>query len=217
MKNGNIYFWFLDFLNLFDVLLTVMKVYVETYGCAANRNNSEIIISKALSFGHDLVNNEREADLVVVNTCTVKHLTEQKIFSRLKYLKGLNKKVVVTGCMVPYQEEEIKSISDDFLLVGWNELDKFNAIFGNGKTNVIVRDDLFSFSEITKIIQINTGCLGNCSYCATKLVKGNVISKPIDEIMDEVENAIKKGFKEIYLTSTDTAAYGWDIGTRLPP
>ncbi len=189
-----------------------MKVYVETYGCAANKNNSEIIISKALAGKNEVVSSEKDADIVVVNTCTVKHLTEQKIFSRLRKLKELGVDVIVTGCMVPVQNEELKTISEHFQLIGWNELDKFNRIFGikNGQYAG------FTYDKLTKIVQINYGCLGNCSFCIVKLVKGSVKSRSIEEIIEEIEDALKRGYKEIYLTSTDTAAYGFDIQKRLP-
>ncbi|NPA38404.1 MAG: tRNA (N(6)-L-threonylcarbamoyladenosine(37)-C(2))-methylthiotransferase [Candidatus Nanohaloarchaeota archaeon] len=185
-----------------------MKVYVETYGCAANKNNSEIIITKALSAGHEIVSKEEDADLVVINTCTVKHLTEQKILHRIKTLK--QKPLIVTGCMVPIQAKKVKRINADADLIPWNELDAFEDIFGKPKKKVY-----FSYDQLIKIVQINVGCVGNCSYCIVKKIKDQLISKSIDEIVKEVREGIKHGAKEIYLTSTDTAAYGFDMGSNL--
>ncbi len=189
-----------------------MKVYIETYGCAANKNNSEIIIGKALGGRHEIVNEIDKADIIIINTCTVKHITEQKMFSRLKKLKEKGNKVIVTGCMVPYQSDEIERISKDFIQIPWNDLDRFDKIFHIKSSQA--RD--FSFSPVTRIIQIGTGCLCNCAYCAVKLIKGNIRSRSIEDILHDVEKALLRGYKEIYLTSTDNAAYGFDINVRLP-
>lgn len=185
-----------------------MKVYVENYGCAANRNNAEQIISLALGAGHEYVSKETKADIIIINTCTVKHLTEQKILYRIKELKGKN--VVVTGCMIPLQEKKVRNIYPNIVTIAWNELEKFKDIFGEPYRNIH-----FSFDNLTKIVQISVGCVGNCSYCIVKKIKNQLISKNIDEIIKEIKEGLKHGAKEIYLTSTDTAAYGFDKGTNL--
>ncbi len=185
-----------------------MKVYLENYGCAANKNNAEQIISLALSAGHKYVSKEEEADLIIINTCTVKHLTEQKILHRIKHLTG--KKVIVTGCMIPLQEKKVKKYNPDVLTIAWNKLEEFTHIFGKPSRKVY-----FSYDALTKIIQINVGCVGNCSYCIVKKIKNQLISKEIEDIIKEIKEGLKYGAKEIYLTSTDTAAYGFDKGYDL--
>ena len=151
--------YFLNFL----FYIAFMKVYIENYGCSANKNNAEQIISMALSAGHEYVTREEDADLIIINTCTVKHLTEQKILYRIKELRG--KKVVVTGCMIPLQEKKVRKYNNEITTVPWNELHQFKDIFGEPKQKVY-----FSFDKLTKIVQINVGCVGNCNYCIVKKI-----------------------------------------------
>ena len=189
-----------------------MKVYIETYGCSANINNSEIILAKALNAGHTKVETPEEADIIIINTCTVKHLTEQKIFHRISSLSSTfkNKKIIITGCMVPIQSKELLEINPKLELVEWNRLDKFDSIFSNKS-----KEKYFCMEDAIGIVQINTGCLGSCTFCIVRLIKGRVKSREIKDIVEEVGYKVNNNKKEIWITSTDTAAYGYDISTSL--
>ncbi|MBW3023315.1 threonylcarbamoyladenosine tRNA methylthiotransferase, partial [Candidatus Woesearchaeota archaeon] len=192
-----------------------MKIYVENYGCTANRNNAEIIAG-ILSEHNNIVDSEEKADLVVVNTCVVKGPTENKIARRIEEIK---KPVVVTGCMVDSRKEVLDKIRPDAILVSVNNISFIEKAIEQ-KTNFIdvkeremkIKLPKRSFDKNIEILQICEGCLGNCAYCITKLAKGNLFSYPEEEIVKAIE---KSKSKEIWLTSQDCGAYGRDIGTNL--
>lgn len=192
-----------------------MKISIETYGCSANVNNSEIIEGILVKEGHEIVG-ESEADAVVLNTCTVKGPTEQRMIRRMQDIK---KPLVVTGCMADAQPELIKKIRKDAVLVGLASLkdigravrDKKNYIEKNKEIKLTLPK--ISKNKTIEIIQISEGCVGNCSYCITKLAKGDLFSYPEELIVDAVK---KSGAYEIWLTSQDCGAYGLDRKTSLP-
>jgi len=176
-----------------------MKVFIKTYGCQANINDSEIIAGRVLGLGDKLVSNENRADLIIVNTCTVKNKTQSKILHYIRKHYDL-KKIIVTGCLAKtfdFKKEFPDVIVKDLVL------EKLGC-------GVIRRD------KDIAIIQISQGCLNKCTYCATRLAKGNLVSYSVDKIKKEFERAVIDGCRRVYLTSQDNGCYGKDIGTNLP-
>jgi len=198
-----------------------MKICIENYGCTANKNNAEIIAG-ILSKKHKLVDSEEKSDLVVVNTCVVKGPTENKIAKRICDIK---KPVIVSGCMADARKELVNKLRPDAVLVsvkGINDINKALKNFDNKtkinkkknaeKREIKIRLPKINNDENIEILQICEGCLGKCTYCITKIAKGELFSCPEKDIV----NAIKKSnAKEIWLTSQDCGAYGKDIGTNL--
>jgi MiaB-like tRNA modifying enzyme len=193
-----------------------MKIQITTYGCSANINNSEIIEAILIKGKHKIVDSEEKADLVVLNTCIVKGPTEHRIIKKMQEIK---KPIVVAGCMAEAQQELVKKIRGDAILVGLNSLKNISRaikqkkdFLGKGR-EIKLRLPKKNRNKAVEIIQIAEGCLGNCSYCITKLAKGKLFSYPEELIVDAVR---KSRAKEIWLTSQDCGAYGMDTGTNLP-
>ncbi len=196
-----------------------MKVYFETYGCSLNFSDTDIM--KGFFDDSELTNLEN-AEVVVINTCTVKGPTERKMLKRIKELSK-TKKVVVAGCLAEAQPELVKQYN----LVGTENLDKIriavkNAIEGKvehfiGENNNIIKKffNKHLHSKIIEIIPISRGCLSQCSYCITKLARKDLKSYPIDVIINRIKYALEKGVKEIWLTSEDLGCYGFDINTNI--
>jgi threonylcarbamoyladenosine tRNA methylthiotransferase CDKAL1 len=175
--------------------------------------------------GHKLVDDLRKAELVLFNTCTVKDRPEKRFFSELKKVLALKKKVVVAGCITqadPYNDL-LKSIS----VVGVRNLDKVVEVVSETSKGKMVR--LLDFKDnprlnlpkirknpVVEIIPIAAGCLGECSYCKTRLARGRLFSYDARAIKQQFENAVNAGIKEVWLTSQDCGAYGKDIGSSLP-
>jgi len=217
-----------------------MIVAIETYGCSANQNNSEIMAGLLERAGFAVINaNDKSplsADVVVLNTCIVKGPTLKRMERRLMDLLQSGKKVIVTGCMKAYREriEKIAKVAK-----------------ANGKANVVLADvkeivkavmhvhskspsspppfssfppsfsscDIPSLArykrKINKVISINqiaTGCVGRCSFCATKLAKGYLRSFDSEAILKNIKQDVAEGCKEIWLTATDVSCYGLDRG-----
>jgi MiaB-like tRNA modifying enzyme len=176
-----------------------MKIFIKTYGCQANINDSEILAGKLKSKGNELVKSEEEADKIIVNTCSVKNKTQSKILHYLKQYQ--DKEVEVSGCLtntIDLQEKfpKVKTI---------------DTINTNKLNNPLVLSD-----SRKAIIQISQGCLNNCTFCATKLSRGTLKSYRIGDIKRQLESAVNDGATKIHLTSQDNGCYGFDINTNLP-
>jgi threonylcarbamoyladenosine tRNA methylthiotransferase CDKAL1 len=203
-----------------------MRIYIETYGCSANQNNSEIMAGLLDRKNIKIVASEAEADTIILNTCIVKGPTESKEFTRIKELVSKNKKIVVAGCLSQIAEKKIKKISEEIAILGINNMTEIVHIvdmLDKGEAKIITekrKEIKLGFPKINKnpsigIIQISEGCLGNCAYCSVKFAKGSLHSYPIGEIVSEFKKTVDSGIKEIWLTSQDCGAYGKDISKNL--
>ncbi len=223
----------------FHSTTTVMeKIFIKTYGCSFNQFDSEIIASNLKKNGFEIVKNDFEADLIIINSCSVKNGSEAKCFNDISKYKRTNQKIIVSGCVPQAEKSYLKTKLKDISTIGTNDLNKIVEVVKttlNGNVKQIVSDlkprkneyerlkaekirlqkDRIRNNKFLEIIPINEGCLNNCSYCKTKQARGNLFSYSIKNIKEVMEKAVKDGAKEIYLTSQDTACYGFDIGTNL--
>jgi MiaB-like tRNA modifying enzyme len=211
-----------------------MKIHIKTFGCTANKADSHRIMQLLASQGHVFVSNPDLADLVIVNTCTVTQTTQQKVLKYISLLSDLGKNVVVAGCLPAAQPDILDSIDypsvtpaslDDITdivssnFVGNNFVDNNdvdNNIVGSNGIIVPVINDVPILEGVTGIVSISQGCVGQCSYCIVKQARGKLISRPVPDIVDEIKSLVRRGVREIQLTSQDTSAYGMDMGVRLP-
>ncbi|MFH1649430.1 MAG: tRNA (N(6)-L-threonylcarbamoyladenosine(37)-C(2))-methylthiotransferase [Candidatus Woesearchaeota archaeon] len=203
-----------------------MKVYISTYGCALNQSDSESIAGVLAKEGHDIVLSKDTADIVVINTCTVKGPTEAKIRKELRELESQEKKVVLAGCLS--QTKYGQKLYEKYSCVGTNTIDKIGAAVNAANERKVVsfigekhsqeRISLPTIrtNNLIAIIPINEGCMSACSFCHTKKARGNTTSYSVEDIVARVKNAVNNGAKEIWLTSPDTATWGKDIGKQLP-
>ncbi len=199
------------------------KIYIETQGCSHNQADSEHMAGLLQQAQYELVQDAEDADLVLLNTCTVKTPAEKDFFRRLHELENNGKKLVIGGCIPQTDPEKLQGYS----LIGTYQLDKivdvvagtFNGaavrhIERNGKPQLNVPK--VRKNDVVEIVPINIGCMSACTFCKTKAARGNLQSYPVDEIIKGVREASSDGVSEIWLTSQDTGCYGFDIGTTLP-
>ncbi|MEM4097934.1 MAG: tRNA (N(6)-L-threonylcarbamoyladenosine(37)-C(2))-methylthiotransferase [Candidatus Micrarchaeaceae archaeon] len=199
-----------------------MKVYMITYGCTFNKADSEIMESILKSNGIEITDNEGESDVVVVNTCTVKKPTEQKILYKINKLKNEGKKIVAAGCIATANPELIERIAP-MPIVTTKGIDKiaeavqcaFNGRQFNGRSSFLDKAAMHSSNGIIMRVPINEGCLGNCRFCETKFARGKLTSFPEESILKAIEMGTRNGAKEIELTSQDVGAYGLDRKTNI--
>ncbi|MEM0493264.1 MAG: tRNA (N(6)-L-threonylcarbamoyladenosine(37)-C(2))-methylthiotransferase [Candidatus Thermoplasmatota archaeon] len=195
-----------------------MRVYIERYGCTANKADESIIKGILVSNKHSMVDSINDADILIILTCTVIGTTEQRMLSRIKNLKKNKKRMVVTGCMIPLQQDLIKSIAPEALLLPSRYIHHINDLI-DGKIEKLYDRNKTGlprvYNGVIAPISISEGCCSSCSYCITRLTRGELRSFPVDEILSDVESAVKSGCKEIQLTAQDTASYGLDINTNL--
>ncbi|MBE8540612.1 tRNA (N(6)-L-threonylcarbamoyladenosine(37)-C(2))-methylthiotransferase [Geoglobus acetivorans] len=203
-----------------------MRIYIETYGCTTNQADSDLIRG-ILSEKYEIVDTDAKADIVVVNTCGVIGYTERKIIRRITELKRSGKRVISTGCLARISRKRMLEISDAIVSPdNIHVIGKAVEDVISGKKAEILKVSNTDKSELCKfkrrlnenaiaIVSISEGCLGSCSYCATKIARGRLRSFSPDSIVREIEIALKSGFREIQLTSQDTGAYGIDKNTNL--
>jgi threonylcarbamoyladenosine tRNA methylthiotransferase CDKAL1 len=195
-----------------------MKVYLEVYGCTANKSDASLIKGILRDNNHEIVEDIEDANSIVLLTCTVIDTTEQRMLSRLRVFKKTGKKVIVTGCMASIQTDKIKSILPDAKLLPPQYSYHIADILDDRKPSYIDKNKtLFSkyYEDVVAPISIAEGCMLSCSYCITSLARGKLRSYPIDEIIQNVCFAIKQGCKELQLTAQDTSSYGLDYKTNL--
>jgi threonylcarbamoyladenosine tRNA methylthiotransferase CDKAL1 len=191
-----------------------VRFKVTTYGCTMNQGEGRKMTEELAALGHEIVQTEEEADAVVVNTCDVIDVTERKILRSLHDLTAQSKKVIITGCMPAVDAAGLRGRFPEALVVPISDYPRFVEMmenrFGRGPAGPPRR------LGPTGIIPIAQGCLGNCTYCITKLARGGLSSYPLIGILEAVKRELVCGTKEILLTAQDTGCYGADIGTSLP-
>ncbi len=190
------------------------KIHFKTYGCTLNQADTEIMEALAVKEGHEIVG-ESKADVIVVNTCTVKASTENKIMHYLKKLKASNKKFVIAGCM-----SINKSLADFKVpVVSAGSIMHINKAINDALANKQSfylshsrKDNLPKvFTPPIARIPIEDGCLNACYFCQTKLARPGLRSQSHETIKQWIKKGLSLGCKEFDLTGMDTGAYGFDI------
>ncbi|MBS3922803.1 MAG: tRNA (N(6)-L-threonylcarbamoyladenosine(37)-C(2))-methylthiotransferase [Nitrosarchaeum sp.] len=201
------------------------KIFVEAYGCSASFADSEMISGLIVNGGHTLVKDSSESDLNIVVTCSVKDSTANKMMHRINSLKS--KPLVVAGCLPKAEQNTVEKITQKASLLGPNSLGKTLQVIDStlrGVKQIALEDSDLSkvglpkvrLNPVIGIIEIASGCMSECTFCQTKLSKGDLKSYRLGDIVRQVETEISEGCKEIWLTSTDNGCYGLDIDTDLP-
>nr|XP_010978415.2 threonylcarbamoyladenosine tRNA methylthiotransferase isoform X1 [Camelus dromedarius]XP_010978416.2 threonylcarbamoyladenosine tRNA methylthiotransferase isoform X1 [Camelus dromedarius]XP_010978417.2 threonylcarbamoyladenosine tRNA methylthiotransferase isoform X1 [Camelus dromedarius]XP_010978420.2 threonylcarbamoyladenosine tRNA methylthiotransferase isoform X1 [Camelus dromedarius]XP_031290992.1 threonylcarbamoyladenosine tRNA methylthiotransferase isoform X1 [Camelus dromedarius] len=210
----------------------IQKIWVRTWGCSHNNSDGEYMAGQLAAYGYKITENASDADLWLLNSCTVKNPAEDHFRNSIKKAQEENKKIVLAGCVPQAQprQDYLKGLS----IIGVQQIDRVVEVVeetikghsvrllgqkkDNGKRLGGARLDLPKIRKnpLIEIISINTGCLNACTYCKTKHARGNLASYLTDELVDRAKQSFQEGVCEIWLTSEDTGAYGRDIGTSLP-
>ncbi len=191
-----------------------MKVYIKTFGCRSNIFDSEIMKNKL----SDLAKNENEADIIIVNSCTVTNFADRDIRQYIN--KWQNKKIIFTGCGAYTQGEKLFKEKKVSAVLGHKfkeEIDKYLDFEGVdlGDFDFKNKETLKEIHKSKAFIKIQEGCDFECAYCIIPQVRGP--SRSIDEkiIIDEVKYLAQRGIKEFVLTGINMGSYGKDTGSSL--
>lgn len=201
------------------------KVYIETYGCQMNLADSEVVMGILNSQGYAITQEVKDADVILMNTCSIRDNAEQRIYGRLGNLKALkNKKPAlvlgVLGCMAERLRKDLieeKKVVD--LVVGPDEyrrLPEFiDAAFG-GEKGIGVKlsrsetyDDILPFREdgLHAWLSVMRGCDKFCSFCVVPFTRGRERSRNIESIVNEVKMLSSRGFREVTLLGQNVNSY----------
>ncbi|MBN2854180.1 tRNA (N6-isopentenyl adenosine(37)-C2)-methylthiotransferase MiaB [Patescibacteria group bacterium] len=199
------------------------KYFIITIGCQMNVSDSERLASFLESEGFKLAKKDKEADLLILNTCGVRQMAEDRIYGLIENIKKVKPeiKILLTGCLSKRKDVMEKMINkvDWFLPVGdmtlipslWEGTDnklKFSLDsyrLKNGEKYLKVKPKYES--SYSAVVPIGNGCNNFCSYCVVPYARGREVYRPAKDIILEVKDLIKKGYKEIILVAQNVNSY----------
>ncbi len=204
--------------------MTKATIAIETYGCTMNQADSDTLEAILTGLGYRVLGRGGTdgADVLILNTCTVKGPTENRILARIKKLESLGKKLVVAGCMAA-NAERLRRLTDSPIV--WpGALHRIgdaveDALCGQATEyrGISPKDGLpFILTKPIMRLAIAEGCTGMCAYCQTKLARPGLRSMGPQAVLSRVKEGVRQGAKEVQITAMDTGAYGLDIQTDLP-
>ncbi|WP_436925688.1 tRNA (N(6)-L-threonylcarbamoyladenosine(37)-C(2))-methylthiotransferase [Halosimplex amylolyticum] len=184
------------------------RYHIETYGCTANRGESRQIERALRDGGHHPADGPEEADVAILNTCTVVEKTERNMLRRAEELDAETPAdLVVTGCMALAQGEEFQRADLEAEILHWDEVPEYVR---NGECPTTTPDTEPVLDGVVGILPIARGCMSDCSYCITKQATGRIDSPTVEENVEKARALVHAGAKEIRITGQDTGVYGWD-------
>ena len=197
-----------------------MKIGFVSLGCSKNLVDTEMMIGLFKKNGYTIVNNPKEAEIILINTCGFIESAKQEaintILEMAEYKEQNCKFLIVTGCLVErYKEELIKELPEVDLFIKFSE---YETICNQINDLIKIKDGKLEFLDrvITTgknyaYIRIAEGCNNFCTFCAIPYIRGRYVSRKIEDIIEEAKMLIKSGIKEIILIAQDTTKYGIDI------
>ena len=209
-----------------------MKIAFYTLGCKVNQYESQAMSEKAAANGYEIVTAGEEADVYVVNSCTVTAESDRKTRQAVRKFKRNHPEsiVVLTGCMPQAFPQDAERLEQADIVLGnknnYRLFDLLNRYFSCGQRVIDIEEhktgDKFSGGDISgferrtrAVVKIEDGCNRFCSYCIIPYSRGRVRSKPIDELKCELEKLSETGFAEVVLVGINLSAYGSDIGLNI--
>ncbi len=201
-----------------------MKIYIKTYGCTLNQADSKIIES-ILKTNNIIIKDIEKSDIVIINSCTVKKVTEQKILAFIESQEKQKKKMIITGCIAGANSDLIEKYYPNLSIVSPSNINKMQYVIDNVLIGKKIKldeinkiDKLIYFKPDESIIAkipISEGCLNTCSFCETKYARGVLNSFSEELIIKVIKQSLEMGAKEIRLTAQDTGCYGLDKKTNI--
>lgn len=204
-----------------------MKVAIYTLGCKVNIYESEYVTTLLKKNNYKIVTFDEEADIYIINTCTVTNESDKKsrkIINKARK-KNSNAIIVVMGCYSQIGKEKI----DADIILGNKDKSKIVEIINEYLKNKEQLKRIYNLSDVKfenmeienfevhtrAFVKIQDGCNAFCSYCIIPYARGNIRSKAEDDVIREITNLVNKGYKEIVLTGIHTGKYGIDINNNL--
>ncbi len=197
-----------------------MRVYFKTFGCRTNLFDTQIMMSSLKDF--TITQNEQDADIIVVNSCTVTNGADSSVRHYINRVNKSNKKIYLTGCGAFTKGKELLKAKKVKGVFGHSEKEKINEL--------LKKEDFFELGDLKSIdkqivsdfvgksrafIKVQEGCDFRCSYCIIPFVRGDARSMPQERIIEQVQKLASNGFGEFILTGTNVGSYGKDIKSSL--
>ena len=201
-----------------------MKIGFISLGCSKNLVDSEKMMGMINSGGHELVHNADEAEAIIINTCgfinSAKEEAIQTIFQMAEYKKHRCRKLIVVGCLAQrYKEQLEQDIPEIDAVISIREYPHLHELL----PKLLDGHDLVSYDKCerkvsskpwTAYLKIAEGCSNHCTYCAIPLIRGDNVSFPIEQLVEEAKQLAQRGVRELVVIAQDTTKYGVDLYGR---
>src|SRR3989304_9550231 len=204
-----------------------MRVFLKSYGCAANFPDGEVRAGCLRETGFELSESVKTADVLVYNCCAVKGPTEDRMVEVLKRV-AVGKRLVVAGCLPLVSFERLcREVRFDGVVgaaAGRRIVDVVKRVYADER--VVGLEGALSWkpelglprlrgSNVVSVVPVSYGCLGVCAYCCVVFARGRLRSYSVGEIAERVKSDLGLGAREFWLTSQDDACYGRGVGVGL--
>ena len=203
------------------------KVYIETYGCQMNVNDSEVILSILQDAGYALADNIEEADVILANTCSIRDNAEQRIWGRIDQFKIQKKRrpgvvIGIVGCMAERLKDELLKAVDivagpdsyrslpELLEAVTPDNPQINVLLSHEETYADISPVRLDKNGISAFISIMRGCNNVCSYCIVPYTRGRERSRDAHTIVQEARELWENGYKEVTLLGQNVDSYLWE-------
>lgn len=205
------------------------RLYIETYGCQMNVNDSEIVAALLMERGYGLVDRPEEADVVLINTCSIRERAEERVRHRLQYFRSLKRNgrpgmiIGILGCMAErlkrrlLEEEQLVDVvagPDAYrdlprLIEEASETGQaaVNVLLSREETYADIAPVRLGSNGVTAFVSIMRGCDNFCSFCVVPFTRGRERSRPVESILAEVEQLLQAGYREVTLLGQNVNSY----------
>jgi threonylcarbamoyladenosine tRNA methylthiotransferase MtaB len=188
-----------------------MKIALDTLGCKLNQSETELLAQQLVKAGHRLVSSIDEANVYILNTCTVTHVADSKSrhLLRLAHRRNPEAFVVATGCYAQRSPHQLAGIEGISLVVGNNEKEQLPRLLEQSgyPPASMEASDSPSLLRTRAFIKAQDGCSSFCTYCIVPIVRGREKSLPLEQVLSEVKERAAENYKEVVLTGTKIGSY----------
>ena len=200
-----------------------MNVGFLSLGCSKNLVDTEMTIGLFRKNNYKIVSNPEDADIIVINTCGFIEPAKQEaintILEMAEYKKKRCKYLIVMGCLVQRYKDDLEKLMPEVdLFIKYKDYDniweQIESVIGKQQNNMCTLE--FSERVVTTgqnfaYLRIAEGCSNRCTYCAIPYIRGEFVSRKIEDVLEEANNLVKQGYKELIIIAQDTSKYGIDI------
>ncbi len=186
--------------------------HIFTLGCQQNKSDSERVASVFSAMGYTATDREADASVIVVNACAIRQTAMDRVYGKLRHWEPRQRKgdlrTILTGCVLEYDRKKLSEVFDHVIKI--DEIGTIPQLLGEGEALNLA--DYFSVapkhnSEFKAFVPIMTGCDKFCTYCAVPYTRGREISRPVNDVINEVKHLIARGYKEITLLGQNVNSY----------
>lgn len=204
-----------------------MKISLINHGCAKNLVDAELILGILSENGYEISLDEKDADIVIINTCSFIHDAEKESVQSILQMIDEGKKVIVAGCLSQKHNNDLKEAIPEIAgMIGATNLQDILKIVKNIENennyqSIIDNSPKYVYPEkvtrqqitmgASSYLKIGEGCNYQCGYCIIPKLRGKYVSRPIENIVKEAQELVNKGVTEIILIAQDTSSYGIDL------